>query len=127
MNPIKLLSVVSMILVATTSVSAQSSPPRQKSTSLSIIFRRGNASNRPKIPASAHIDCNYTKGCINFEFQGDIDNVYITLSNNDKIILWDGYISTIYNSTGIPELTGKYNIECLDEYGNVFGGTLEFE
>lgn len=81
---------------------------------------------RPNSPSRSYIVCTYGKGFMNFSFIGGIDNVYARIFNDERTF-WNGYVSSTYPSVILPELSGVYQIECTDEYDNVFSGMLYFD
>jgi len=125
MKTTKVATVVTMLVIGTTLGVAQHPPSNTKSRI--AVLKREISSKRPQSPPYAFIECSYYKGCMSFNFSGGVDNVYAQLTDSNDMLLWDGYISNAYNTVGIPELSGEYNIVCIDEYGNEFIGTLEFD
>jgi hypothetical protein len=90
-------------------------------------LKKVKSGNRPMAPATFSLMCEYMPGYFKLEFTGGVDNLYVKLIKTDNQTIWDGYFSISFPSSGIPELTGEYNIICVDEYENEFVGTLDFE
>lgn len=128
MNLPRKLLILGVSLIGTFIISHAATPNCSGKVSILKEKNKGSQSiGRPNAPSMHSIECSYEKGRMDLTFKGGINNVYVRLLTLDNNVLWDGYVSTIDNSIGIPELTGEYNIDCIDEYGNEFGGTLNFE
>jgi len=101
--------------------------PRDKTVTLKETKQKSPNDKRPNAPSMRSVKCKYVTGSLTFDFVGGVDNIYVRLSTKENQPLWDGYISTNYNNVNIPELIGEFDIYCIDEYGNEFIGTLEFD
>jgi len=125
MKKLKILLVVAFSITGCVITHAQIQNPTHVPKTVSLKKRVSN--NRPKAPSSFSIECFYENGAMKLNLIGGLDNVYVQIIDCANHTLWDGYLSHAYNTVGIPELSGEYNIVCIDEYGNEFIGTLEFD
>lgn len=81
--------------------------------------------NRPNAPAKYFIECYYSTGYIELVLPDNITQVTVRIKQSEDIV-WNGFITSEIPYSVIPDFTGEFTLECEDDEGRIFTGTLVF-
>ena len=128
MERLKVLIIVTIsFVIGIVSLPAQTTTTGSKPRSPGKIrLAQSSPNNRPNSPSNFGIECTYEQGRIEFEFPEDVDYLETRIERYGKLI-WEKTISSEVPYAAIPDLKGEYVMECKDNQGRKFVGSLIFE
>ncbi len=75
----------------------------------------------------SYLECSYTAEYLSIALPDGIEQVYVTITNDDDAIVWSGYITHEQPEATLPTLSGEFVITSTTESGIEFSGTLDLE
>ncbi len=94
----------------------------------SLIKKRPTTSTeRPRTLLPSYLECSYTAEYLSIALPDEIEQVYVTITNDDDAIVWSGYITHEQPEATLPTLSGEFVITSTTESGIAYSGILDLE